>query len=106
MAAASSKRIKVPSGSLAYVVDPALRRHGYGTAMIAALLALPDLAHTEPFGAGVDPANRPSVNCLVRTGFRPLRTEPDWGARFITPCPDPTRTTPAPKRRGLRGAGF
>src|SRR5271168_3985295 len=56
--------IPVASANLAYVVDPAVRRRGHGTAMISALLALPDLAHIELFVAGVEPDNVGSVRCL------------------------------------------
>jgi len=70
--------ILVPSGGISYVVDPALRRRGYGTAMITAVTAMPELAHIALFAAGVEPANAASAGCLLKAGFRPLDPEPDW----------------------------
>jgi RimJ/RimL family protein N-acetyltransferase len=68
----------VATGNLAYVVDPAVRRQGYGTAMIVTLMALPDLAHIELFVAGVEPDNVGSVGCLRAVGFEALDSQPDW----------------------------
>jgi RimJ/RimL family protein N-acetyltransferase len=68
----------VPSGNLAYVVDPAFRRQGCGAAMITTLLTLPDLAHVELFVAGVEPDNVGSVGCLRVAGFEALDAVPDW----------------------------
>jgi RimJ/RimL family protein N-acetyltransferase len=70
--------ITVPSASIAYVVDPAVRHRGYCAAMLTELMALPDLAHIELFGAGVDPDNTGSTCCLRRAGFQVLDPEPDW----------------------------
>jgi RimJ/RimL family protein N-acetyltransferase len=70
--------IPVSSGNLAYVVDPAVRRRGYGTTMIATLLGLPELAHIELFAAGVEPDNVASVRCVRAAGFEPLDPRPDW----------------------------
>jgi RimJ/RimL family protein N-acetyltransferase len=70
--------LPVASGNLAYVVDPVVRRRGYGTAMITTLLALPDLAHIELFAAGVEPDNVGSVGCLRAAGFEALDSRPDW----------------------------
>ena len=70
--------LPVASGNLAYVVDPVVRRRGYGTAMITTLLALPDLAHIELFVAGVEPDNVGSVGCLRAAGFEALDSRPDW----------------------------
>jgi RimJ/RimL family protein N-acetyltransferase len=67
-----------PAGSISYVVDPARRRQGYGTAMIMAAMEMPELADVELLTAGVEPANAGSVGCLVKAGFRPLDPEPDW----------------------------
>jgi RimJ/RimL family protein N-acetyltransferase len=70
--------VPVPAGSISYVVDPALRRRGYGTAMIVALTAAPELARTELLVAGIEPGNAGSAGCLRKAGFRPLDPEPDW----------------------------
>ena len=70
--------IPVPAGSISYVVDPARRRRGYCAAMVAAVMAMPDLTGIELFVAGVEPANAGSVGCLRRAGFVPLDPEPDW----------------------------
>lgn len=68
----------MPSANLAYVVDPALRRRGYATEMVTALMAPGDLAHIELFAAGVEPVNLSSVGCLVAAGFAPLDPRSDW----------------------------
>jgi RimJ/RimL family protein N-acetyltransferase len=70
--------ISVPSGSITYVVNPQQRRRGYGTAIVNTLMAHPEVAHIELFGAGVEPDNTGSVGCLVKAGFEPLNPEPDW----------------------------
>jgi RimJ/RimL family protein N-acetyltransferase len=70
--------IDVPAGAITYVVDPGRRRRGYATAMIDALLELPELARIELFAAGVEPDHRGSVGCLIKAGFTPLDPEPDW----------------------------
>ena len=70
--------IPVPAGSISYVVDPALRRRGHGSAMVIAVMARPELAGIKLFAAGVEPANAGSVGCLRKAGFQPLHAEPDW----------------------------
>jgi RimJ/RimL family protein N-acetyltransferase len=70
--------ILVPSGAIAFVVDPRLRGRGYCTTMIEALTQLPELAHIALFGAGIEPDNVASVGCLVAAGFTPEAAEPDW----------------------------
>lgn len=55
-----------------YVVDPALRRQGYGTSIIAALMASSQITHVSLFVAGVEPANTGSISCLLKNGFQPL----------------------------------
>jgi RimJ/RimL family protein N-acetyltransferase len=67
-----------PAAGITYVVDPTLRRRGYATAMVRALLALPELAHVRVFGAGVEPDNTASVRCLLAAGFHPPNPQPDW----------------------------
>lgn len=49
--------IDIPAGSIGYVVDPALRRRGYCTAMAGAVLAMPELDHVELFAAGARTAD-------------------------------------------------
>ena len=70
--------VPVPSGTISYVVDPALRRRGYAAAMITAVMTMPELAHIALFTAGVEPANAGSAGCLLKAGFRPLNPAPDW----------------------------
>jgi RimJ/RimL family protein N-acetyltransferase len=70
--------IDEPSGGLAYVTDPALRRRGYGVGMMLALLQVPALEHVALFAAGVEPDNTASVRCLLSAGFGPL--DPEAGA--------------------------
>jgi RimJ/RimL family protein N-acetyltransferase len=61
--------IGVPSGAIAFVVDPDFRRRGYCTAMIGLLFKLAELAHIELLAAGVEPDN---VGLSSRTTERRL----------------------------------
>jgi RimJ/RimL family protein N-acetyltransferase len=70
--------IWAPSANITYVVDPAHRRRGYGSAMIFGLLAAPELAHIELFAAGIESGNVASVRCAHVAGFTPLDPRPDW----------------------------
>jgi RimJ/RimL family protein N-acetyltransferase len=70
--------IEVPSAAIAYVVNPILRRRGYGVEMLHALTRLPELEHVGLFGAGVEPQNAASVQCFKSAGFSPLDSGPDW----------------------------
>lgn len=72
-----TEAIQVATGSIAFAVDPALRRRGVGQAMIAALLARPELAAVELFEAGVEPENLACRRCLERAGFCLRSPEPD-----------------------------
>lgn len=72
------KTLPVPTANLSYVVDPALRREGYGTSIIAALMASSQITHVSLFVAGVEPANTGSISCLLKNGFQPLDPAPDW----------------------------
>ena len=72
------KTLPVPTANLSYVVDPALRRQGYGTSIIAALMASSQITHVSLFVAGVEPANTGSISCLLKNGFQPLDPAPDW----------------------------
>jgi RimJ/RimL family protein N-acetyltransferase len=83
--------IAVPSASITYVVDPALRGRGHCTGMIEELMRQPELAQIRLFGAGVEPDNLPSVGCLVSAGFEPLGVEPDWqGMLYYVSRVDPS----------------
>lgn len=70
--------IDVPTGSIAFVVDPLLRRRGLGRAMIRALFARPELRLVELFEAGVEPENVASRRCLEAAGFRMHSDQPDF----------------------------
>jgi ribosomal protein S18 acetylase RimI-like enzyme len=72
-----SETIDVATGSIAFAVDPALRRRGVGRRMIAALLARPELALVTLFEAGVESANTASRRCLEAVRFRVRSEEPD-----------------------------
>jgi RimJ/RimL family protein N-acetyltransferase len=72
------RTLHVPTANISYAVDPALRRQGYGTSVIAAMLTCPQLAHISLFVAGVEPANAGSISCLLKNGFQPLDPTPDW----------------------------
>ena len=73
-----TESIEVATGSIAFAVDPTVRRRGVGRAMIAALLAQPELAFVELFEAGVEPANLASRRCLERAGFSARSPKPDY----------------------------
>jgi RimJ/RimL family protein N-acetyltransferase len=85
--------ITVPAANIGYVVDPALRCRGYGTAMVGALMTHPELARVSLFVAGVEPANTGSVRCLIGNGFQPLDPEPDWEGTVYYTRPRPGGTT-------------
>jgi RimJ/RimL family protein N-acetyltransferase len=70
--------IDVATGSIAFAVDPAVRRRGVGRVMIAALLARPELAFVELFEAGVEPENVACRRCLEAAGFCVRSPEPDY----------------------------
>lgn len=70
--------IEVATGSIAFVVDPAVRRRGVGRVMIAALLGRPELAFVALFEAGVEPENVACRRCLETAGFSVLSPEPDY----------------------------
>jgi len=70
--------IDEPSGAMAYVTDPVLRRRGYGAAMIQALMGEPELGHVSLFAAGIEPENTASVRCLLAAGLHPLDPVSDW----------------------------
>jgi len=70
--------IEMPSAAIAYVVDPTLRRRGYGVEMIHSLIRMPELENVGLFGAGVEPQNKASIRCLRSAGFSPLDSFPDW----------------------------
>jgi RimJ/RimL family protein N-acetyltransferase len=70
--------IEVPTGSIAFVVDPQRRGHGLGRAMIAALLLRAELRDVRLFEAGVEPENLASRRCLEAAGFTPRSEQPDF----------------------------
>jgi RimJ/RimL family protein N-acetyltransferase len=70
--------IPVPSANISYVVDPAVRRSGYGRAMVRMLLDVPELAHVKLFAAGIESGNVASIQCARSAGFDPLSPAPDW----------------------------
>ncbi|MFI6522300.1 GNAT family N-acetyltransferase [Spirillospora sp. NPDC050679] len=67
-----------PSMSLAYVVDPARWRQGYGRATIIAALTCPEIADVQTFYCGIDTGNRASQRCVTAAGFRLLDPVPDF----------------------------
>jgi RimJ/RimL family protein N-acetyltransferase len=70
--------LEVMTGSIAFAVNPERRGEGLGRAMIAALLARPELREVALFEAGVDPDNAPSRRCLETSGFRVRTEQPDF----------------------------
>ena len=73
-----TESIEVATGSIAFAVDPIVRRRGVGRVMIAALFARPELAFVKLFEAGVEPENMACRRCLERAGFRLRSPEPDY----------------------------
>jgi RimJ/RimL family protein N-acetyltransferase len=61
--------ISSPAGAISYVADPALRWRGYCAAMVAAVLATPELGDIQRFAAGVEPATAGSAGCLRNAGL-------------------------------------
>ena len=70
--------IDEPSGAMAYVIDPARRRRGYGRDMVRTMMAIPALEHVSLFAAGIEPENTASVRCLLSAGFQPLDPVSDF----------------------------
>ncbi|GAB3191932.1 hypothetical protein GCM10027261_03220 [Geodermatophilus arenarius] len=62
---------------VAYVVDPARRGRGHGSAALRALVAAPETADVEQFVLGIEPDNAASLRVAAAAGFTPLTTEPD-----------------------------
>jgi RimJ/RimL family protein N-acetyltransferase/ketosteroid isomerase-like protein len=73
-----TETIDAPTGSIAFAINPERRGRGLGRAMIAALLARPELQAVELFEAGVEPENIASRRCLEAAGFRLRSQEPDF----------------------------
>ena len=67
----------VATGSIAFVVDPQLRRRGLGRAMIVAVMGRPELRSVALFEAGVEPENTASRRCLQAAGFHLRSARPD-----------------------------
>jgi RimJ/RimL family protein N-acetyltransferase len=70
--------IEVPCAAIAYTVDPAFRRRGYGRQILEALFEASELADVELFGGGVDPGNVASIRCLMAAGYTQENEEPDF----------------------------
>jgi len=73
-----TETIDVPTGSIAFVIDPLRRCHRLGRGMIATLLDRPELLPVELFEAGVEPENIASRRCLEAAGFQLRSVEPDF----------------------------
>jgi RimJ/RimL family protein N-acetyltransferase len=69
--------IEAVTGSIAFAVDPARRRHGLAARMIQALTRHPDLTTVKLFEAGVEPENHGSRGALEAAGFRLPSPVPD-----------------------------
>ncbi len=70
--------IDVGTGSIAFVVDPAMRCGGLGRALIGARMRQPELSFVELFEADVEPENIASRRCLEGGGFRLRSAQPDY----------------------------
>jgi RimJ/RimL family protein N-acetyltransferase len=73
-----TESIEDETGSIAFVIDPQIRRRGVGRAMISALIHQPELGFVELFEAGVEPGNMASRRCLEAAGFRLGSEKPDF----------------------------
>jgi RimJ/RimL family protein N-acetyltransferase len=80
-----TESLDVLTGSIAFVIDPQLRRRGLGRAMIGALLRRSELGFVELFEAGVEPANTASRRCVEAAGFALRADEPDWEGMLYYP---------------------
>lgn len=67
-----------PAMGLAYVVDPARWRRGFGTATLRTVVGSPEVADVVLFAAGIEPDNVASARCAVAAGFTPDSPTPDW----------------------------
>ncbi len=65
------------TGSIGLAVNPSLRRQGYGTAVLRALLTRPETATLHQIAADVEADNTASRRCLVKAGFVLLSDRPD-----------------------------
>lgn len=78
--------IEARTGSIAFVVDPALRGRGLGRAMIAAMLTRAELRDVELFEAGVEPQNTASRRCLEAAAFELASDQPDFEGMLYYRC--------------------
>lgn len=62
---------------LAYVIDPARWRHGFGAAALRAVIAAPEVADVRLFVAGIDADNVVSRRCALSAGFSVENAAPD-----------------------------
>jgi RimJ/RimL family protein N-acetyltransferase len=67
-----------PAMGLAYVVDPARWRRGYGSAALRAVTASAEVADVRLFIAGIDADNTASSRCARSAGMVPDDPQPDW----------------------------
>jgi RimJ/RimL family protein N-acetyltransferase len=73
-----TEMLDVPTGSIAFVIDPLRRGRGLGRVIIAKLFDRPELRLVELFEAGVERENIASRRCLEAAGFEPHTVEPDF----------------------------
>lgn len=66
-----------PAMGFAYVVAPALRSCGFGTATLLSMMDDPAVADVRIFAAGIEPGNIASVRCAAAAGLMPQTSEPD-----------------------------
>ncbi|MBE2193770.1 MAG: GNAT family N-acetyltransferase [Anaerolinea sp.] len=59
------------------VVNPAVRRQGYGHKLLQALIQRPEATHLNLLKATVEPDNLASLRCLQKAGFIQEPPEPD-----------------------------
>lgn len=77
--------IEVLTGSITYVIDPAVRGQGLGRSMIRAMVSRSELSSVRLFEAGVVPENIASIRCLMAAGFQCGNSDPDFeGMLYFT----------------------
>ncbi|MDX3638531.1 GNAT family protein [Streptomyces sp. MB09-02B] len=80
---------------LAYLVDPDRWRHGYGRAVLQAVLTHPGTDDVQTFFCGIDADNQASRDCVVSAGFTLPDPEPDHEDMLYYRC---TGRPPSPGR--------
>jgi RimJ/RimL family protein N-acetyltransferase len=63
-------------GYIGFVINPALRRRGYGKRMLTEFLVRPEISQVDRIIGEVESENIASVRCLLAAGFTPVNHLP------------------------------